>query len=184
MFIQKLRKGFLSVSAALFTSEEMRQDLPPPRKAMEFMDRGDSVCIIIQEEGVKGKFVLVRQFRIGPFIKESKRSSYSLAAGMVDEGETPEQAAEREIFEEVGEVAKSLDSLGTFYSSPGGTTERIHYFYATIQSGTVVSTNDPSEIHDIVKVSEKEFRSMIANGQIDSGQAALAFFLAEEKWFI
>jgi ADP-ribose pyrophosphatase len=52
-------------------------------------------------------------------------------AGLIDEGETPEQAARRELREECGLEADGWEELGAAWSSPGFTDERIHLFLAT-----------------------------------------------------
>ena len=52
-------------------------------------------------------------------------------AGLIDQGETPEQAACRELREECGVEADSWEELGAAWSSPGFTDERIHLFLAT-----------------------------------------------------
>jgi len=54
-----------------------------------------------------------------------------LPAGLLDvEGEDPRAAAERELLEETGLVAEDWAPLTSAYSSPGITTELIHYFLA------------------------------------------------------
>jgi ADP-ribose pyrophosphatase len=52
-------------------------------------------------------------------------------AGLIDAGETPEQAARRELREECGVEADRWEELGAAWSSPGFTNERIHLFLAT-----------------------------------------------------
>lgn len=75
----------------------------------------------------EGFVTLVRQFRpaIGREILEAP-------AGGIDPGETPEQAAHRELGEETGLRTDSLLHLGTFPTSPGITDEVAHYFAAQL----------------------------------------------------
>jgi ADP-ribose pyrophosphatase len=55
-----------------------------------------------------------------------------IAAGMIDPGENPEQAAIREVEEEVGYRPQILRSLGSMVGSPGGLSERVWLFFAEI----------------------------------------------------
>lgn len=59
-----------------------------------------------------------------------KSWSYEFAAGIIDEGETPAEAAIREVKEETGFIVDEIKSLGTFYPSFGATNEIIYLFYA------------------------------------------------------
>jgi 8-oxo-dGTP pyrophosphatase MutT (NUDIX family) len=71
----------------------------------------------------KGAGVQVAIIKVGPIIR------WQLPKGIVDEGETPEQAAVREVREETGLVAKieaTLEKIEYWYVS-GGKTGRIRY---------------------------------------------------------
>lgn len=54
----------------------------------------------------KGKVLLIRQYRPALGYK-----TYELPAGGIDAGETPEEAARRELFEETGYVAPKLEPI-------------------------------------------------------------------------
>jgi GDP-mannose pyrophosphatase NudK len=55
-------------------------------------------------------------------------------AGLIDKGETPEQAAHREVEEETGYPIIELNKIGGVYTSAGGITEFVHLFVADYDS--------------------------------------------------
>src|SRR5947208_17050747 len=73
----------------------------------------------------QGTFPLVRQFR--PAIEEV---TIELPSGHVDEGETPEQAAARELHEETGYIANELILLGRLSPDTGRLSNGLWCFFA------------------------------------------------------
>ena len=61
-----------------------------------------------------GDFVLVRQFRFG-----AREVTLEVPAGLVDTGEEPQAAAERELREETGFVSDAWSDLGAVYPDAG-----------------------------------------------------------------
>jgi len=84
---------------------------------------GSAVVMPVDE---KNRVLLVRQYRlpVGKFLWE-------LSAGRVDEGETPLQAARRELAEETGYRAKKFRKLAEFFPSPGFLAEKMTIYLAT-----------------------------------------------------
>ena len=72
-----------------------------------------------------GLVVLVRQERrvVGQVMLE-------IPAGLMEAGEEPLAAAQRELREETGLRGGDWSELGSFYNSPGFTDERVHLFLA------------------------------------------------------
>ena len=66
-------------------------------------------------------------------------SKFGLAGGKIEEGETPEEAAKRELFEETGIEAEGLEPINQ-YTNPDGTIS--HYFKATTPAETVTLTDE------------------------------------------
>jgi ADP-ribose pyrophosphatase len=72
-----------------------------------------------------GLMIFVRQFR--PVVD---RYTIELPSGHVENGETPEQAAKRELLEETGYVADRVELLGTLVPDVGRLTNRMWCYFA------------------------------------------------------
>lgn len=71
---------------------------------------------------------LIREFRF-PIAKQI----YELPSGLVDEGEDPCDSARRELLEEIGAVAKSVEKMETSaYSSAGMSDESLEFYIAEV----------------------------------------------------
>src|SRR5206468_12839140 len=92
--------------------------------------RPDAVALLLYNDEEK-VFLLTQQFRMPVYLNTSDTGHLTEAcAGLIDEGETPEQAAIREAGEEVGYNITDPVKIGQVYSSAGGITELIHLFIA------------------------------------------------------
>ena len=69
--------------------------------------------------------VMIRNYR---FVVD--KVLWELPAGLLEKGEAPIAAAQRELLEETGYAADQFDPLLQFYTSPGFCTEEIHVFVA------------------------------------------------------
>lgn len=89
--------------------------------------RGVRAAVILAIDD--GHAILVEQYRV-----PLKRNCIELPAGLIgdtDEGEPDEQAAARELEEETGYRAASIETIGEFSSSPGMVTETFSLVRAT-----------------------------------------------------
>ena len=73
----------------------------------------------------EGRVLMIRQYR-----HAAGKVLWELPAGLLEEGEDPEDAARRELAEEVGYKAEELTPLFSTYLSPGFSCEVLHLFLA------------------------------------------------------
>ena len=90
---------------------------------MEVLRRPDSVSIVAVDGG---QIVVVRQTRAG-----ADERTLELPAGSIEEAESPQECAARELVEECGLTAGSWRKLGEFWAAPDYATEYVHAFEAT-----------------------------------------------------
>jgi ADP-ribose pyrophosphatase len=116
--------------------------------------------------------VLVRNYR--PALGETL---LELPAGTLEPPESAAACAARELEEEAGYRAASLDALVQFYSSPGFCTERMHVFLARGLS-PVPPHPDPGERVEPVLLRLKEAVARIARGEVRDAKtiAALLYY--------
>jgi GDP-mannose pyrophosphatase NudK len=141
-------KGWNSLD--IVTVEAVDRKGAPRRLEREVIDHGDaSVVLTVDQE--RRVAILVRQWR-APLIRDG-RDPYLLevCAGIVDAGETPEQAARREAEEEIGLKVGAMRKVGVVVPSAGTLTERMHLFIAEVALGDRVGKGggNPKEGEDI-----------------------------------
>jgi len=89
----------------------------------EVLDHNGAAAVVAFDD--EGKLLMVRQYRypMGEYLLE-------IPAGKIDDGETPEQCAARELVEETGYRAGKLTELGVIYPAAAYTSESVYLFYA------------------------------------------------------
>jgi len=114
------------------------------------LDRGDSVAALVHDVA-NDSLVMVEQFRY-PACRNGPGWLTEIVAGAVDDGDTPMESMRREIWEEAGFRVSGLRHIGTYYMSPGGTSERIHLYYAAVDEsdGEGDGGGKPSEGEDLL----------------------------------
>lgn len=120
-----------------------------------------------------GRICLIRNFR--PAVG---RELYELPAGTLEPGEAPLATATRELEEETGYVAASIEPLREFWMSPGILNERMYLFLARgLQPGKPAL--DAGEIVAPHIVTREEALAMVADGRIEDAKTLVGLLCYE-----
>ena len=143
------------------TSEEIRREL---------FHRGRCVAVL-PFDPVRQEVLLVEQFRIGALGHQDPPWLVEIIAGGADIHEDSEDVARREGIEEAGIEFERLHCLGEFFTSPGGTSERVTLFVGTVQgpleAGCFGLAHEQEDIRTRV-VSLDQAERMLESGVINS----------------
>lgn len=119
-----------------------------------------------------GTIALVRQWRY-----PLNRYSLEIPAGRIERGHTAEETAARELEEEIGYRAGSLQKITEFFVAPGYCEERIHVFLARELNASKQRLDDDEEI-EVVRLPFPEAMSLIRSGKIDDGKSIIGLMSA------
>lgn len=140
------------------------------------LERGDSVAAIIYNRDSQ-KALLVNQFKY-PTYEKGPGWIIETVAGIIDNGETPESALRREVLEETGYAVEILEHIGTFYVSPGGSSERILLYFAEVSDKVNVGPGGgvESEGEDIetVELSLDELDHLLETHSVQDAKTIVA----------
>ena len=70
-------------------------------------------------------------------VRQRKRNEWVLPKGKLDDGETPKQAAHREVLEETGHEVAIHEFLGTLVYQSGGRSKVVHFWRMEAERGPV-----------------------------------------------
>ncbi len=170
--------GFMSLESRQLSVE--RFDGSEMQITREVVLRGNAAAVLIHDPAID-RFLLVKQFRPGAMASENPWL-IELVAGMVEPDELDHEVVQREAEEEANVTLKRVVPMCRYWSSPGGSTERIALFYAEADladAGGVYGLADEGEDIQTVLMSEAELVRAMNSGELDNAMTLMGVL-----WFL
>lgn len=142
---------------------------------------GAQVSAVLPYDPLKKEIILIQQFRPGTISKNLDNYLIEIVAGIIDEGETPEDAAKRECFEETGCVIKKLIPIQGYFPAPGSSESFYHLFLGETEtfSGTrIMGLENENEDIKVQSFKSSKVREIMQKGKILNGLTLIAL-----QWF-
>ena len=143
---------------------------------------GAQVSAILPYDPIKKEIILIEQFRPGTIFNNRGNYLYEIPAGIIDKGETPEIAANRECFEETGCKIKKLIPIQGYFPAPGSSQSFYNLYMGE------VSTFKGSRIMGLEKENEdilvKSYKVSVIKRKIQNGEIVNGLTLIALQWFL
>jgi len=118
--------------------------------------------------------VMIKQFRHG-----IKKVTLEIPGGMIENGDSPEEAARRELFEETGYQAEVTRLLGVVHPNPAFLTNQCYTFLVeNVQKIAGGGNPDDTEDIEVALIPLNKIPELIKNGTISNSLVVTAFW-----WF-
>lgn len=182
--------GFFQLNKYSFSFDKFQGEHSSPI-TREVFERGHAVGALLYDPQ-HDEVVLIEQVRLPAHIVGQNAWMYEIVAGMIDEGETPEEAIKRETSEESGCTIKRLKFLLDYMPSPGACTETVKLYIAEVDTSNlseIMGLDEEDEDIRVFKMQAAEFIELSQSNVLKNGLiiiAALWFAqnhkLIQEEW--
>ncbi|CCG40072.1 NUDIX domain-containing protein [Magnetospirillum molischianum] len=150
----------------------------------EVFERGHAVAVLLYDPD-RDEVGLIEQFRPGALAAGWNPWLIECVAGIIEEGEHPDDVARRETREEAGAEPSAMVHVGDYLMTAGGASETCRLYCARVDSRTISGLHGlEAEGEDIRThvVSSAEALAMVRDGRINNAMAVIALqWLAMEK---
>ena len=140
------------------------------RAELEIVHHPGGAAIVAVDD--QERVCLLRQFR-----HAADGYIWEIPAGKLEPAELPSETARRELVEEAGRYASRWRSLGTYVSSPGVFTERVHLFLAEDLS-PAPHAHEAAEVMEVHWIALSEAVQQVHDGVLQDGKTCLALLKA------
>jgi ADP-ribose pyrophosphatase len=186
---QRLFDDFFKIDELIVRHERYDGGMSGAERRLVF-ERGDAVAVLLFDADARS-VVLVEQFRAPTLIAHRRDNPAStdgwvieLVAGMIDAGETAEEAAIREVFEETGYRIMNPRLIGKYFSSPGGSDERFFLYLARVGEAQREGDGGGVTGEEDIKVFQLKIDDLfdrLAQGAIDDPKLAIAAYWLKDN---
>ena len=153
---KKVYKGWLNLIQKVYKTNSGKKVIREVINRNSGNNTSDSVASLIYDTNMD-KYIYVKQHRF-----PIDRDLVECVAGILEKGQSPTEAIEKEILEEVGYKIDSIKSLGHGYTTPGCFEEKMHLFHIEVsekisKGGGAIDENEDIEIIEMSKEEVENF---------------------------
>lgn len=163
-----MRRGF---EGRALTLDIIDVELPGGRRTTREVIRHRGAAVILARRP-DGTFIFVRQYR-----KAVERTLLEVSAGCIEPGEPVDTCAVRELAEETGYRALSIEKLGVIVPCAGYSEELLHLYFAEVAQEPESQNLDSDENLEPILLSAEEIDRKIASGEICDGKSIAIWHL-------
>ena len=116
--------------------------------------------------------LMVRQYRYA-----AGQSLLEIPAGVLEEGESPDDTAQRELQEEIGFASRNLRAIGGLYSSPGFCDEFLYLYVARDLIASSLPADDDEDI-SVESIPISRIDRLIRVGEIQDAKTVAGLLMA------
>jgi nudix-type nucleoside diphosphatase (YffH/AdpP family) len=184
----RLFDDFFKIDEIIVSHEQIDGSMSADQRRLVF-ERGDSVAVLLLNRDRKA-VVLVEQFKVPSLLGRQRDDPKAVdgwiletVAGMIDENETPEAAVIREAREETGYQIRNPKLISQFFSSPGGTSERIFLYFAEVRDSDLVAKGGGLDDEDVkvVQMSLDDLFDRLANRALEDPKLLVAAYWLQDQ---
>lgn len=143
----------------------------------EVVGRGDAVCVVPYDPK-RDEVVLAEQFRTSALLNGDRAWMTEVVAGLIEDGESLEDVARREMKEESGlDPIGPLIFINTVYATPGFCSERYHLFCAPVDAALAGGLHGLANENEEIRVFALPFAEAFARweaGEIPNPPASFS----------
>lgn len=142
----------------------------------EVAERGHAVAVVLYDPD-RDATVMIEQFRPGAHMAGWQPWLLEIVAGIIEEGESPEDVARRECEEEAGVTVQDLVPGPSYLASPGVLTESISLYVARVDStrcGGIHGLGDEGEDIRVVVLSLDDLRRLVDEHRLTNATSLIA----------
>lgn len=172
---ETLYSGFFSLELYRFRHRLFNGEMSGEVRR-EIFERGHA-AVLLPFDPVRDEVVLIEQIRIAALDTSESPWLLEIVAGMIEEGETPEEVARREAQEEAGLIVGRTKPVLSYLASPGGTTERSSILVGEVDATTAQGIHGLADEHEDIRVhvvSREQAYQWVEEGKIDNAASVIA----------